>query len=144
MKQTAPLEIGLPVIDLEKMVGFYTRVFGCEEVRRADIPAELSQAIAVAADGYENVWMRFPGGEIVKLVRPKTAPAQAKAKAFSAETTGIAYFTLYCDDIDAAIATAVEEGARLVSEPKLAEATNPVRLAFLQDPEGNVFEFVQT
>jgi len=143
LKQTAPLEIGLPVIDLPKMVDFYTRVFGCEEERRADIPAELSRAIGVAEDGYENVWLRFPGGEIVKLVRPKTAPVQAPAKAFSAATTGLAYFTLYCEDIDAAIADAVAQGAKLVSESKLAEATNPVRLAFLQDPEGNVFEFVQ-
>ena len=143
MKQTAPLEIGLPVIDLPKMVDFYTRVFGCEEERRADIPAELSRAIAVAEDGYENVWLRFPGGEIVKLVRPKTAPVQAPATDFSAETTGLAYFTLYCDDIDAAIKSSVAEGATLVSEPGLAEASNPVRLAFLRDPEGNVFEFVQ-
>jgi len=125
------------------MVDFYTRVFGCEEVRRADIPAELSRAIAVAEDGYENVWLSFPGGKIVKLVRPKTAPAQSPSRAFASETTGIAYFTLYCDDIDAAIASAVEQGAKLVSEPKLAEASNPVRLAFLRDPEGNVFEFVQ-
>ena len=143
MKQTAPLEIGLPVIDLSKMVGFYTRVFGCEEERRADIPAELSRAIGVAEDGYENVWLRFPGGEVIKLVRPKTAPAQAPAAAYSSQTTGLAYFTLYCDDIAAAITSAVEEGAELVSEPNLAEASNPVRLAFLRDPEGNVFEFVQ-
>jgi len=143
MKQTAPLEIGLPVIDLPKMVDFYTRVFGCEEVRRADIPAELSRAIAVTGDGYENVWLQFPGGEIVKLVRPKAPPAQMPITAFSAEMTGIAYFTLYCDDISAAMANAVEQGAELVSEPALAEDSNPVRLAFLRDPEGNVFEFVQ-
>ena len=143
MKQTAPLEIGLPVIDLPKMVDFYSRVFGCEEVRRADIPAELSRAIGVTDEGYENVWMRFPGGEVVKLVRPKSPPQLTPVKAFSADSTGIAYFTLYCDDIAAAIARAVEQGAQLVSEPGLAEESNPVRLAFLRDPEGNVFEFVQ-
>jgi len=143
-KQTAPLEIGLPVIDLARMVDFYCQAFSCEEVRRADIPAELSKSIGVAADGYENVWLRFPGGEVIKLVRPKAAPARAPKLAFASETTGLAYFTLYCDDIAAAIAGAIEAGAQLVSEPALAEAANAVRLAFLRDPEDNVFEFVQT
>ena len=125
------------------MVEFYTQAFGCEEVRRAEIPAELSRAIGVAADGYENVWLKFPGGEVVKLVRPKAAPAQTAAKDFSADTTGIAYFTLYCDDIAESVATALTLGAEMVSDPALAEESNPVRLAFLRDPEGNVFEFVQ-
>ena len=143
MKQTAPLEIGLPVIDLERMVAFYCNVFSCEEVRRADIPAELSQKIGVAEHGYVNVWLRFPGGEVVKLVRPPEPPRPAQRLEYASLETGIKYFTLYCDDIETAIATAETEGATLVSDRVLAGSSAGVRLAFLADPEGNVFEFVQ-
>ena len=93
MKQTAPLEIGLSVIDLPLMQAFYTDVFACKEIRRADIPAQLSEGIRVTANGYENVWMQFPGGEIVKLVRPKDAPAATPIAKYAADTTGLSYFS---------------------------------------------------
>ena len=143
MKQTAPLEFGLPVIDLDQMLEFYTKVFGCVELRRADIPAALSAAIGVAAEGYINVWLGFPGGEIVKLVRPPKAPTRLDQPAYMADRTGLAYFTLYCDDIASAVATAEANGASLVSDRELAGSSEGVKLAFLRDPEGNAFEFVQ-
>ncbi len=143
MQQTAPLEIGIPVIDLEGMVDFYTRVFSCEEVRRADIPAELSSQIRVAESGYTNVWLQLPGGEVIKLVAPSEPPAPAERLEYSSTRTGIAYFTLYCDDITTAVATAEEAGARLLSERTLVDEGVGVRLGFLSDPEGNIFEFVQ-
>ena len=143
LTQTSPLEIGLPVIDLERMVGFYCDVFGCTELRRADIPPELSSSIRVAADGYTNVWLQFPGGEVVKLVRPPQPPQQADLPEFAAQKTGIAYFTIYCDDIAAALANAERAGATLLSERVLATEGIGVKLAFLSDPEGNVFEFVE-
>jgi len=144
MQQTAPLEIGLPVIDLERMLAFYTAAFSCKEVRRADIPGELSDKIRVTPDGYTNVWLQFPGGEVIKLVRPPKAPAQRPALNYAAEQTGIAYFTVYCDDIAAAIDTAEAHGAELISDRDLAGSDGAVKLAFLRDPEGNVFEYVQT
>ena len=143
MEQTAPLEIGLPVIDLDAMVDFYVSVFGCEEMRRADIPAELSRAIGVSEHGYVNVWLKFPGGEVVKLVRPPVPPELTQRAGYSASRTGIAYFTLYCADIASAVAAAEAKGAQLLSDRGLAESAEGVKLAFLADPEGNVFEFVQ-
>lgn len=143
MKQIAPLEIGMPVIDLDRMLTFYTEVFACAEVRRADIPAELSAQIGVAKEGYVNVWLKFPGGEILKLVRPPNPPQLQDHPAFMSERTGIAYFTIYCDAIVEAIAKAEKFGATLVSERVLAEQGEGVKLAFLRDPEGNAFEFVQ-
>ena len=143
MKQTAPLEIGLSVTDLPKMLSFYVDVFGCEEVRRAEIPAELSQKIKVAPEGYLNVWLRFPGGEIIKLMRPSAAPERQPSPEYAATVSGLGYFTLYCDDIAGAIGQAESAGATLVSDPALAGAEAPVKLAFLTDPEGNLFEFVQ-
>jgi catechol 2,3-dioxygenase-like lactoylglutathione lyase family enzyme len=143
MKQTAPLEIGLPVIDLDRMVSFYTTVFSCTEVRRAEIPAELSRKIRVSENGYTNVWLQFPGGEVVKLVRPPEAPIQTQPLEYSSNSTGLAYFTLYCKDISGAIAIAEDNRATLISDRALARGDNPVKLAFLTDPEGNLFELVE-
>ncbi len=143
MEQTSPLEIGIVVIDLERMVKFYTEVFGCVEQRRAAIPSELSAGLRVAPNGYENVWLEFPGGEIVKLVRPPEPPEPALRPEYAAGHTGIAYFTLYCSDIAGAIAVAEQSGATLLSERVLAEEGIGVKLAFLADPEANVFEFVE-
>ena len=142
MRQIAPLEIGIPVIDLDRMVEFYSAALGCEEVRRADIPAELSSSIRVHPEGYVNVWLKFPGGEIVKLVRPPTPPAAAQTSEFTGMQTGIAYFTLYCEDIAEAIQISEEAGAQVISDPALAQG-DALKLAFLRDPEGNVFELVE-
>ncbi|MFT7654761.1 MAG: catechol 2,3-dioxygenase-like lactoylglutathione lyase family enzyme [Candidatus Azotimanducaceae bacterium] len=147
MHQTSPLEFGLPVIDLDRMITFYTQVFSCTELRRAEIPPELSRKIRVSEDGYTNVWLQFPGGEVVKLVRPPVAPIRAEPQEYSSNSTGIAYFTLYCDDIIDAIAAAEASGGVLISDRDLyeqsAEGASPIKLAFLTDPEGNVFEFVE-
>jgi len=78
VQQIAPLEVGLPVIDLNEMLNFYSEVLGCEEVRRADIPADLSNAIKTSAAGYINVWLRTPNGEVIKLVSPPQSPQRAE------------------------------------------------------------------
>ena len=143
MNQIAPLEIGIAVKDLDLMVDFYQQVFACEEVRRADIPAQLSSQIGVAKDGYVNVWLKFPGGEIVKFVKPPEPPKRDEQPSFMADKAGVAYFTIYCDAIGEAIAEAEALGATLVSERALAEQGDGLKLAFLRDPEGNAFEFVQ-
>lgn len=142
MKQIAPLELGIPVVDLEMMIDFYTAVFGCEEVRRADIPAQLSSDIAVHPKGYVNVWLKLPGGEVIKLVAPPEPPLIAPAEEFTGSKTGIAYFTLYCDDISEGIRRAREKGGVVISKEELATG-DALKLAFLRDPEGNVFELVQ-
>ena len=143
MKQTAPIEAGLAVADLERMLAFYRRALGCTEVRRADIPAALSSAIALARDGYTCVWLKTPGGETIKLMRPPAPPAPSGAPALLTERRGFAYLTFYCDDIAGTLARAEAEGAQLRSDRALIAADRPVRLCFFADPEGNVIELVE-
>ena len=45
MQQIAPMEVGLVVRDLDRMLRFYIDALSMSEVRRADIPAPLSRAI---------------------------------------------------------------------------------------------------
>ncbi|MEM8767022.1 MAG: VOC family protein [Pseudomonadota bacterium] len=144
MQQTSAMEVGISVMDLPQMLGFYTEALGCREVRRADIPAALSAPLTLAADGYLCVWLQTPGGEIIKLMAPPTAPQKLVQPERLTEQTGIAYLTFYVDDIAAVLAAAEERGATLRSERALVtEGAGAVKLGFLEDPEGNVVELVE-
>ncbi len=143
MQQIAPIEVGLPVIDLQRMLSFYCEVLGCEEVRRADIPADLSRAIKTSASGYINVWLRTPNGEVIKLVSPPQAPHRAERLEQSSERTGFAYLTFYCSNLEAVLATAESQGAVVRSDRALLSGDIGLKMVFFEDPEGNVIELVE-
>ena len=143
MKQIAPMEVGIPVIDLARMHAFYCNVLGCTEVRRADIPADLSRAIRTVPDGYLNVWLQTPNSEVIKLMQPTAPPESVTPAQFSADRTGIAYLTFYCNDLDATLAAAEAAGAQVRSDPSARSGDLGVRLVFFEDPEGNVIELVE-
>ena len=143
MKQIAPVEAGIAVEDLGRMLAFYTSALGCKEVRRAEIPAALSSAIALARDGYTCVWLKTPGGETIKLMRPPRAPAASGAPTHLTERRGIAYLTFYCDAIGDVLARCEAAGATLRSDRALIADGRPVKLCFFADPEGNVIELVE-
>lgn len=143
MQQTQPMECGIPVTDLDRMLEFYCGVLGCTEARRADIPAELSKQLAVAPDGYVNVWLETPGGEIIKLMRPPAAPQPPNATEYLATRGGIAYLTFYCSDLHDTLAAAESRGAALRSDRSLIDPEQPLRLCFFSDPEGNIIELVE-
>jgi catechol 2,3-dioxygenase-like lactoylglutathione lyase family enzyme len=143
MEQIQPIEVGISVADIDRMLDFYRTVLSCEEVRRSDIPASLTRALTGSADGYLNVWLRAPGGEIIKLFRQPTTPAADAPRAFLAERTGIAFLTFYCRDIEGVLATALANGARLRSEEWTLSGQVGVKLCFFDDPEGNVIELVE-
>lgn len=143
MQQTQPMECGIPVVNLDQMLDFYCSVLGCKEARRADIPAELSQQLTVAPEGYVNVWLETPGGEIIKLMRPPSAPEPWDAPEHLATRGGIAYLTFYCSDLHNTLAAAEAKGAKLRSDRSLIDAARPLRLCFFADPEGNIIELVE-
>lgn len=143
MDQTAPLETGICVEDLEVMLAFYSDVLGCVETRRAPIPAELSDQLTLAPNGYLCVWLRTPGGEHIKLMSPPTTPERQEAPRHLTARRGIAYLTFYCSDLGEVLDKAEAHGATLRSERALASADGPMRLCFFTDPEGNVIELVE-
>lgn len=144
MKQTTPVEVGLAVVDVERMLSFYTSVLDCVEERRADIPAALSAPLGMADAGYLCIWLVTPVGERIKLMRPTQAPEQHTTPPYLTARTGFAYLTFYCRDLAATLDKAEAAGARLRSDRSLFGAEQPVQLCFFEDPEGNVIELVQT
>jgi catechol 2,3-dioxygenase-like lactoylglutathione lyase family enzyme len=143
MEQTGPLEVGIPVVDLDRMLQFYEQALSCQEVRRSDIPVELSRALATSRDGYLNVWLRAPGGEIIKLIRPPAPPAREAGRDFIADRTGLAFLTFYCKDIETVLANAEAHGAVVRSDRGCLDGSIGVKLVFFADPEGNVIELVE-
>ncbi len=143
MKQNSPMEVGIPVIDFDRMYDFYTTVLSCSETRRADIEPGLSQGLTTSAEGYLNVWLQTPGGEVIKLMSPPQAPALNPAPEQLAMRTGIAYLTFYCSDLTATLKLAEEKGAVLRSDRALIAEGAPLRLCFFADPEGNIIELVE-
>ena len=143
MKQTSPLEVGIPVIDFDRMYAFYTEVLTCTELRRADIPAALSLGLTAGKNGYLNVWLQTPGGEVIKLMRPPEDPVQGEAPEFLSARTGIGYLTFYCSDLADVLAAAEARGATLRSDRSLIAEGAPMKLCFFSDPEGNIIELVE-
>lgn len=144
MKQTTPVEVGLAIVDVERMLTFYSSVLDCVEERRADIPAALSSPLGMADDGYLCIWLATPVGERIKLMRPTRAPQQVTTPSYLTARTGFAYLTFYCSDLNETLAKAEAAGARLRSDRSLFGSDQPVQLCFFEDPEGNIIELVQT
>ena len=144
MKQTAALETGICVTDLERMLSFYTGVLSCEEVRRSPIPAELSEQLTLAPDGYLCVWLQTPYGERIKLMSAPRTPEVIDARQYLTDRSGIAYLTFYCSDLSEVLEAAETAGAVLMSDRALVAPDAPLRLCFFRDPEGNVIELVQS
>ncbi len=143
MDQTAAMEVGIPVLNLEAMQAFYCDVLGCTELRRADIAPELSKGLTTSAAGYVNVWLQTPNGEVIKLMHPTVPASRAPRVDFLTERTGIAYLTFYCSNLDEVLAKAEASGATLRSDRELASGAIGIKLCFFDDPEGNVIELVE-
>jgi len=143
MQQLAPMEVGIVVSDLDQMLAFYTGVLSCVEQRRSDIPVELSRALRAAPAGYINVWLKTPYGEVIKLVKPPTAPISGKAPEFSSARSGFAYLTFYCAEIENVLAAAKAQGAIVRSDDWTLSGSIGIKLVFFEDPEGNVIELVE-
>ena len=143
MQQTQPLEIGIAVSDLDRMLDFYAQVLSCTEERRADIPPSMSEPLAMSTDGYVNVWLSTPRGELIKFMRPPTPPNSTAAPDYLTSQSGMRFFTFYCSDLTETLAKAEALGATLRSDRGHIEEGRRLRLCFVNDPEGNVFELVE-
>lgn len=130
---TGKLGITLSVPDAGEAAGFYARAFGAAEIARYLVPGHPSGVGPVKA-----VHLRI--GAVVLNVSTANPRTDATAHAWGAKTPAMlqgfsTVFTLYVDDVDAALARAVEAGARRVSG-----AENTLwgdRVAVIEDPFGH-------
>ena len=102
-KMVAPLEPGIVVIDMDRMLKFYTEVLGLKLVADAQTAPEMSTKFRATPHGYRIVRLQTPYGERIKLAQPKVPPVQNPVPEWVYERQGIAYFTFIVDDMTAMV-----------------------------------------
>ena len=85
--------------------------------------------------------LQLPGDAVLKVMVPKEAPAAGGGSGPMFAVTGIRYLTLYVDDLDGVVARATARNGQVQHGP--AQLAPGVRIAVLQDPDGNAIEVVE-
>ncbi|CAM5691826.1 VOC domain-containing protein OS=Streptomyces griseorubiginosus OX=67304 GN=AQJ54_19575 PE=4 SV=1 [Streptomyces griseorubiginosus] len=137
---TLPFEVGVVVRDLASMERFYCEVIGCRPERRSRVPESVGGPAGLGGE-LEVVWLGVPSGGRVKLIRPRSAPVEVPAAAWSAGRPGLSYLTFHVDDTDPVVARLTAAGARPSRTPSWYPRT-AAGISFWADPEGNVVELV--
>lgn len=126
---THKIDLGIVVRDIDACLPFYRDAVGLKPIFDFDLP------------GGSHMWQLACGDSVVKLVTHTPTPAAANPPGGSNGGTGLRYWTLHVDDIDAAVAACVDAGAP-VTLPIL-EMMPGLRIAMVEDPEGNTLEFLE-
>ncbi|MEW2558914.1 VOC family protein [Streptomyces griseorubiginosus] len=137
---TLPFEVGVVVRDLASMERFYCEVIGCRPERRSRVPESVGGPAGLGGE-LAVVWLGVPSGGRFKLIRPRSAPVEVPAAAWSPGRSGLSYLTFHVDDVDPMVAGLTAAGARPLSNPVVVPAHGR-RISFWADPEGNVVELV--
>jgi catechol 2,3-dioxygenase-like lactoylglutathione lyase family enzyme len=138
--------VSFTVGDLERSIGFWTRLLGEEPERRVEYNGPTDEAVI----GYPGVHMsaayfRLPGGVLLELFQyhePRSTPPA------SSETymVGNAHVGLVVDDLDEAYRRLQGSGATFRSDgPVLIQggAHHGSRSMYVRDPDGITIEILQ-
>jgi predicted enzyme related to lactoylglutathione lyase len=124
------IDLGIVVRDIDACLPFYRDAVGLE--LRRDLPLP----------GGSHMWELGCGDCRVKLITHRDTPDAANPPGGSRGGTGLRYWTMGVDDIDAAVSACAAFGAT-ISTPVL-ELAPGIRIAMVEDPEGNTLEFLES
>ena len=143
INMAAPLEIGLCVRDMTRMVDFYTKVLGFSYISFAEAASENSRLAGFTPSGYEIVRLQTNYGERIKLNRPLEPPRERSDDAYILDRQGTAYLTFIVNALDEIVAGLKKAGVPVLPNEGTVEVRPGVRLCTARDPEGNHLEFVE-
>ena len=123
------IDLGIVVRDIDACLPFYRDVVGLKFLFDFDLP------------GGSHMWQLACGDSVIKLVTHSPTPDAANPPGGSNGGTGLRYWTMKVDDIDAAVATC--EAASAPIPLPILELMPGIRIAMVEDPEGNVLEFLE-
>lgn len=141
MKIVSPIEPAIVCADMDRMVAFYTEIFGFTVFSDARTSPELSARFGATPAGYRIVRLDTPVGKL-KLVQPGDAPDSPATPEWVMGRRGLGYITFVIADLDALLARLREFSVRLIS-PEPVAVRPGVRAIFTLDVEGNFIEFLQ-
>jgi catechol 2,3-dioxygenase-like lactoylglutathione lyase family enzyme len=127
--------VGLSVADLDAEQRWYQLNLGLDEV---------VERVQLSEPPVRTVVLRAPSGLRLELIEVAgSAPSSAGDPLEAARTQTYGHLALEVDDLDAAFSELTAAGAHPVSPPAPG-ASAGIRFAYVQDPEGNLLELIQS
>jgi catechol 2,3-dioxygenase-like lactoylglutathione lyase family enzyme len=126
--------VGVSVADLDRARRFYIETLGFTEQVSFEIPGPGIRGVMVG---------NAQGARLELLERDGSAPGpRFDDPPHALLTQGYGHWALEVEDVDATCSRLAAAGAEVVWDPR--EAPEPgARMAYLRDPDGNLFELVQ-
>jgi catechol 2,3-dioxygenase-like lactoylglutathione lyase family enzyme len=138
-----PSHVGLCVADLDAALRFYCDGLGFAAAERYDLDSDQVPGLdrSLEVPGHVQVVSQFirHGGFAIELLH-YADPAAHGEPSSSRARRGYTHLALHVDDIDAAVARAVEAGGTVLPDTR---ASLGIELVFLTDPDGNRVELLQ-
>ncbi|WP_235736374.1 VOC family protein [Nocardioides alcanivorans] len=126
----AHLDLGIAVTDMDAALGFYRDTLGLEEVSDRQMRG-IGRMVKLGV-----------GVSTLKLIAPDTpATGSAAPGGIQAGVPGLRYLTFTISDLDETVATCAAAGRTVALGP--LDLGPDVRLAMVEDPDGNWVELVQ-
>ena len=141
MNMTAPLEIGICVTDLSRMLAFYEGLLGLKKISEVALNDHGARMSGLGEHGYTVVRLQTGYGERLKLMCPTTAPAAPPAPVSPASRAGLAYVTFLVSGLGGEIERLATAGHP--SLKGIVELRPGVNMALVRDPEGNFVELAE-
>ncbi|MGE0881129.1 MAG: VOC family protein [Acidimicrobiia bacterium] len=123
------VDVGITTRDPGPMVHFYGTFLGFElarEMKNADVGS--------------HVWFFRCGDSHIKVYSRTTVPEAANPPGGHTAATGYRYLAFHVESLDDALDGIEGSGGRLVVPPAVH---GDVRVAFIDDPEGNSIELIE-
>ncbi len=125
------IDLGIVITDSEASLAFYRDLLGMEH--EADV--------AMPIGGGGTMHRLRCGDTLVKLVKYDEVPQHRPETGGIPGATGYRYFTIHMQNLEAVLAEVVAAGVT-VSVP-VTEVRPGVTIAMVEDPDGNIVEFLQ-
>jgi lactoylglutathione lyase len=140
MDMNAPMEIGICVADLGKMMAFYEQLLGMRKISEIPLNEHGARMSGLGEHGYTVVRLQTPYGERIKLVCPSPTPP-GESWATPTARRGVGYLTFLVSGLDALLTKLAAAG--FPSIKGAVELRPGVRMSLVKDPEGNWVEFAE-
>jgi glyoxylase I family protein len=135
---------GIVVENLKAALEFYEGVLGFQIAKTMEENGPFIETV-LGLEGVDltTVKMNAPDGNMIELLCFKTHPYKSIASARKLYERGISHIALTVDDLDADYQRIQNAGANFISPPQ-TNAEGTAKVAFCEDPHGNILELVQT
>lgn len=122
------IDLGIITKNAEAMLAFYQDTLGFRFHSKGERPGS-------------TMYRLMCGNSMVKIVQHDQAPASEAAPGGLQGGTGYRYWTMTVDNLDEIVASCEQAGMK-IAVPMLS-IQDGVRIAMIEDPDGNWVEFLQ-